>query len=164
MVATERKKLAEVQEELREARLEKDALKSALRLIEDERLRIDSSPPEPHFAVPTYISHSRSSSRVAVKSRPPTPSPPSSPKPITPVPEAHSPSPPVLPLSRLLKPSEPELTHTSLYPSSLPDAELTPHDPLRSMLPPTPYLVDDESPWADVKSSSISHASALSPI
>ncbi|KAG1752847.1 hypothetical protein EDB19DRAFT_1670155 [Suillus lakei] len=79
MVATERIKRAETEEELQEVRLEKDALKDALRLIEGENGRLrgaqlsaggvsDKTPQLPS-------SHSRSSSRDAIKSPPTSPSP-----------------------------------------------------------------------------------------
>lgn len=80
MVATERIKRAETEEELQEVRLEKDALKEALRLIEGENDRLrgaqlsaggisDKTPQRPS-------SHSRSSSRDAIKSPPTSPSSP----------------------------------------------------------------------------------------
>ncbi|KAG2154343.1 uncharacterized protein EDB93DRAFT_1131673 [Suillus bovinus] len=79
MVATERIKRAQTEEELQEVRLEKDALKEALRLIEGEngRLRgvqlsaagVSNETPQPPS------SHSRSSSRDAIKSPPTSPSP-----------------------------------------------------------------------------------------
>jgi len=80
MVATERVKRAETEEELQEVRLEKDALKEALRLIESENGQLrtgqlstggisDRTAHQPS-------SHSRSSSRDAIKSPPPSsPSP-----------------------------------------------------------------------------------------
>jgi hypothetical protein len=78
MVATERIKRAETEEELQEVRLEKDALREALRLIEGENYRLrgaqlsaggvsDKTPQRPS-------SHSRSSSRDAIKSPPTSPS------------------------------------------------------------------------------------------
>lgn len=143
MVATERIKLAQVQEELSEVCLEKEALKSALRLIEDERLRMDNSLSD-HRTVSSHLSHSRTSSREAVKSRPSTPSPSQS----SPT-SAISTSPlPTLPPSPPQGPSEDTPGHTLSYPLSSPGFGL-PH----SIPPPTPYLVDDESPWADAKSS-----------
>ncbi|EIW83113.1 hypothetical protein CONPUDRAFT_164114 [Coniophora puteana RWD-64-598 SS2] len=83
MVATERIKRAETEEELQEIRLEKDALRRALRLIEDEngQLRsasvtaIENTMAGPSSGVlsdgtdlPSVGWHSRSSSRVALKS------------------------------------------------------------------------------------------------
>lgn len=63
MVAQERIKRAEAEEELGEARAEKDALRAALRLIEADRLRASDSENERILA-----SHSRSSSQIAMKS------------------------------------------------------------------------------------------------
>ncbi|VDB86689.1 unnamed protein product [Peniophora sp. CBMAI 1063] len=63
MVAQERIKRAEAEEELGEARAEKDALRAALRLIEEERLRVSDSENER-----IHASHSRTSSQVALKS------------------------------------------------------------------------------------------------
>ncbi|KAG2366282.1 hypothetical protein BDR07DRAFT_1470153 [Suillus spraguei] len=79
MVATERIKRAETEEELQEVRSEKDALKEALRLIEVENVRLrgaqlsvgDVSDKTPQLP----SSHSRSSSRDAIKSPPTSPSP-----------------------------------------------------------------------------------------
>ena len=53
MVATERIKRAETEEELQEARMEQEALKSALKLVETEngRLRRGSVIP----AIPTFV-------------------------------------------------------------------------------------------------------------
>lgn len=79
MVATERIKRAETEEELQEVRLEKDALREALRLIEVENGRLRGaqlsvggvSDKTPQLS----SSHSRSSSRDAIKSPPTSPSP-----------------------------------------------------------------------------------------
>jgi hypothetical protein len=80
MVVTERVKRAQTEEELQEVRLEKDALKEALRLIEGENGQLRSaqlftggiSDRTAHQS----SSHSRSSSRDAIKSPPPSsPSP-----------------------------------------------------------------------------------------
>lgn len=77
MVAQERIKRAEAEEELGEARAEKDALRAALRLIEDDRLRASDSETERIRASDLETeriraSHSRSSSQVALKSPRPT--------------------------------------------------------------------------------------------
>jgi len=66
MVATERIRRAETEEELKETRLEKEALKCALRVVEGENGRLRNARPQ----VEEYTSHSRSSSRAAIKSRP----------------------------------------------------------------------------------------------
>jgi len=82
MVATERIKRAETEEELKEAKLEKEALRSALRLIEGENINLRTSTPGPRMANSVEIidlvarsrsgsrSHSRSSSRMGTKSTP----------------------------------------------------------------------------------------------
>ncbi|KAG2111139.1 uncharacterized protein F5147DRAFT_97677 [Suillus discolor] len=79
MVATERIKRAETEEELQEVRLEKDALKEALRLIEGENGRLrgvqSSAGGVPDKTPQMSSSHSRSSSRDAIKSPPTSPSP-----------------------------------------------------------------------------------------
>ncbi|KAG2135466.1 hypothetical protein DEU56DRAFT_807170 [Suillus clintonianus] len=79
MVAAERIKRVETEEELQEVRLEKDALQEALRLIEGENGRLRGaqlsaggvSDKTPQLS----SSHSRSSSRDAIKSLPTSPSP-----------------------------------------------------------------------------------------
>ncbi|KAG2342823.1 hypothetical protein BDR05DRAFT_963619 [Suillus weaverae] len=79
MVATERVKRAETEEELQEVRLEKDALKEALRLIEGENDRLRgaqlSAGGVPDKTPQQLSPHSRSSSRDAIKSPPTSPSP-----------------------------------------------------------------------------------------
>ncbi|THH12690.1 hypothetical protein EW146_g7459 [Bondarzewia mesenterica] len=85
MVAMERIRRAEAEEEAKEAHMEKEALRSALKLVESEngRLRIGpivhstqqndhySSEGEEDDQVVARFSHSRSSSRIALKSPPP---------------------------------------------------------------------------------------------
>ena len=90
MVKVERIKRAEAEDELEEVHAEKDALKAALRLIEEHRMRAESSHqshingvvPSEQIIAPT---HSRSSSQEAIVSprqRPrDSPTPPSSPPP-----------------------------------------------------------------------------------
>ena len=83
MVAVERIKRAEAEDELKEVHSEKAALKAALRLIEDDRMRTENShAPHANGAV-SPPSHSRSSSREGIISprrrdspRPPSPPPP----------------------------------------------------------------------------------------
>jgi hypothetical protein len=74
MVATERIKRAETEEELKELRQEKEALRSALRLIEGENFTLRSSENVGFLEVENLVSrprsHTRSSSEIAVKSRP----------------------------------------------------------------------------------------------
>jgi len=80
MVATERIKRAETEEELQEVRLEKDALKEALRLIEGENGRLRSARLSAGgLSDRTVQPLSRSSSRDAIKSPPPRSPSPSSP-------------------------------------------------------------------------------------
>ncbi|KAJ2924750.1 hypothetical protein H1R20_g12340, partial [Candolleomyces eurysporus] len=88
MVAQERMKRSETEEELKEIKLEKEALQSALRLLDGQNKRLRKSSSEFSFvnaeasasgeaSVPDSLSgsppsrtHSRSSSEVGVKSRP----------------------------------------------------------------------------------------------
>ncbi|GJE92845.1 hypothetical protein PsYK624_090030 [Phanerochaete sordida] len=80
MVAAERMKLAEAEEELKEARAEKDALRSALKLVEHQRIEAESreASPLPGYSFPassssTSVNHSHkrsSSSAIAIKSLP----------------------------------------------------------------------------------------------
>ncbi|SJL15137.1 uncharacterized protein ARMOST_18622 [Armillaria ostoyae] len=85
MVATERIKRAETEEELREARQEKEALKSALRVVEGENVHLRGSPstfgtPDPSVEnLALSEIRSRSSSEAGVKSRPTSTSSSSSP-------------------------------------------------------------------------------------
>ncbi|KAF7790077.1 hypothetical protein EIP86_001027 [Pleurotus ostreatoroseus] len=92
MVAAERMKLAETEEELKEAQAEKEALRSALRLVENQRIDADSrsasaaGTPEPFspmsaspsVSVSAHAHKRSSSSAIAIKSLPP--SQPSSPR------------------------------------------------------------------------------------
>lgn len=81
MVSDERKMRAEIEEELKELRKEKEALQSAMRVIEGENSNLrslDASTASPPNIQPIQtvlrsgFSHSRSSSRAAIKSRPPS--------------------------------------------------------------------------------------------
>ena len=75
MVAAERMKLAETEEELKEAVAEKEALRSALKLVEHQRKEAESrsASPMPGHTFPTSHSHKRSSSSaIAIKSLPPS--------------------------------------------------------------------------------------------
>lgn len=79
MVAAERMKLAEAEAELREAEAEKDALRSALKLVEHQRRESESQSNSP--ALPSMSNHAHkrsSSSAIAIKSLPSTA--PSSPR------------------------------------------------------------------------------------
>lgn len=88
MVKVERIKRAEAEDELREVHSEKAALRAALRLIEEDRVRTENSH-APHAngngaVTPPMRSHSRTSSCEAIvspraardSSRPPSPPPP----------------------------------------------------------------------------------------
>ncbi|KIP09464.1 hypothetical protein PHLGIDRAFT_34470 [Phlebiopsis gigantea 11061_1 CR5-6] len=73
MVAAERMKLAETEEELKEAVAEKEALRSALKLVEHQRKEAESrsASPMPGHMFHTSHSHKRSSSSaIAIKSLP----------------------------------------------------------------------------------------------
>jgi len=81
MVSDERKMRAEIEEELKELRKEKEALQSAMRVIEGENSNFRSvntsiAPPNIQPIQTVFpgsgFSHSRSSSRAAIKSRPPS--------------------------------------------------------------------------------------------
>ena len=88
MVKVERIKRAEAEDELKDVHSEKEALKAALRLIEEDRMRVESVH-QPHVnGIDTSYSavgttHSRTSSREAVVSPRPrdSPTPPSPPPP-----------------------------------------------------------------------------------
>ena len=144
MVATERKMRAEMEEELNEVRSEKEALKSALRLIEGQNLQLqETSSPQPE--IPTFSRpHSRSSSQIGVKSRPQSL-------------VLESPYPPLPP-----SPSPDQSPHEDVHPvateptvfSPEEESQPTPRYHASTSLPPSraddPYL--DASPWADVPS------------
>ena len=151
MVATERIKRAETEAELRESRQEKEALRSALRLIESENMHLrgsstDTQPMESNSASVSSLSlsHSRTSSRVAVKS------PPSSP--------SHSPTTSLtsapFPYSTPYESSSTTVPPPSQPPDSLEDElELIPQSDV-SHPPPPPASAEEQetSPWADVPS------------
>lgn len=148
MVATERIKRAETEEELKEARLEKEALQSALRLIEQEynNLRIVPALETPYFsgnshAVSSTPGHSRNSSEVGVKSAPSSPE----------ASRARS-----LPSSTPPSPfqSDPQFDQLRSYYERSDDEQPTPQGHHSR---PTSYLHITEhepSPWADVRSTS----------
>jgi len=162
MVATERIRRAETEEELKEIRLEKEALKSALRVVEGEngRLRTTNITSVMEEAQPAHfvsldglphssVSRSRSSSRVAVKSRPSSvtsaSSIPQSPKATVEVPPSTSAPYPPSP------PPEPDLTTTTAIASpALTSSELTPHEASR-FPPAAPFIADEQLAWANVK-------------
>ncbi|KAF9482084.1 hypothetical protein BDN70DRAFT_875551 [Pholiota conissans] len=164
MVATERKMRAETEEELKEVKMEKEALRSALLLVEGENtsLRIYSPPPERPF-------HSRSSSQTGIKSRPSSAEfdlyPPLPPSP-SPVPSESKTS--SRPHSLSLLPSAVDLdeeaqpTPRSKGPPPLPadmSADMAAMTINRSVSAPSQGSrmaldFDEPSPWADVPSRS----------
>ena len=80
MVADERRIRADIEEELKELKMEKEALRNALRLVASENATTNAAPSPPlppqlggqgtFIQFPTSASHSRSSSQVGTKSRP----------------------------------------------------------------------------------------------
>lgn len=177
MVATERMKLAETTEELKEAQAEKEALRSALRLVEHQREAASSRESsielsEQRSRPISYVhAHKRSSSSaIAIKS---TPSSPQSAIHVlvdSPVLRAAAPPPLDLPevgLANLdVEPpsSDPAPATTTSETSSL--APQSSEDSSNSSSSPTPspgqfgfktsnsvsYFDGEESPWADVRS------------
>ncbi|RDB16281.1 hypothetical protein Hypma_003048 [Hypsizygus marmoreus] len=149
MVATERIRLADTQDELREARLEKEALRSALRLLEGENVHLRSSETSP--VIPSVTSATidaqmngeptptsrRTSSQLGVKSLPGT-------RPGTPASSSFEVVPAETPA-----PSPPESTPTTSSPpklaSSPPKPASSPPKPLSSPPKPTP-LQPPQSP------------------
>ncbi|KAJ3492577.1 hypothetical protein NLJ89_g11204 [Agrocybe chaxingu] len=181
MVATERKMRAESEEELRELRQEKEALRSALRVIEGENTHLRESAlssPQPEHTIPNTISRadfsnsrpaSRSSSRIGIKSRPQSLDLPSTlPLPPSPAP-SHQGYDDDAPLStsntstNLESEKTPSkvLADNLLSPTVLsPEEESQPTPRFHTVLPPRPSEIDDPflgpSPWADVPSKSAS--------
>ncbi|KIM45668.1 hypothetical protein M413DRAFT_345424 [Hebeloma cylindrosporum] len=149
MVATERKMRAEMEEELNDVKQEKEALKSALRLIEGQNLQLqESSSPRPE--IPTFSRpHSRSSSQIGVKSRPQSLVlyPPLPPSPSPNDEEKH------FSVDTSVKPDQVAPSPTVFSPEE--ESQPTPRYHVSTSLPPSrpddPYL--DASPWADVPSS-----------
>lgn len=154
MVATERRMRAETEEELRELKQEKEALRSALRLIDGEiRGRPDLSLSEEKQIAEMIASfspsHSRSSSRMAVKSRPtsldlystlpPLPPSPTSVSRTSSFDESNFPS--LINAPPALSPEEEESQPTPRFPRSM----LQTPEPQNDMLM-------GPSPWADVAS------------
>lgn len=165
MVATERVKRAETEEELQEVRLEKDALKEALRLIESQSDQLRSTQLSTgrvlNRPVQRPSSHSRSD---AIKLPPPSPSPsPSNPNDIS-VPLALPPSAASFTAENpdhladfLLQPA-PKATFTTLHPKP-PHKEKVISDALGNPPPlaaefasqtTISFIPNEPSPWADV--------------
>lgn len=160
MVATERKMRAETEDELKELKLEKEALRSALMLVEGENTHLRIYSPQP--VMPT---HSRSSSQTAIKSRPTSLDYP--PLPPSPSPSASSSS-----GFRAIS-SRPQ--SLSVLSPTADDVEETQPTPRSRDMPPLPATktvsmsgstsapghrgkigldLDEPSPWADVPSRS----------
>ncbi|KAF9466888.1 hypothetical protein BDZ94DRAFT_89126 [Collybia nuda] len=154
MVATERIKRAETEEELKEAHSEREALRSALRLLEGENESLRGSSQDSSPVVPFIKSHSRSSSEIALKS---APSSPKSSRPPTPVTASLS--------RRQPTPSGDSVGDKTPGAKKLPlqeeeDSQITPqfHRPRPASL----HLDEHEaSPWADVRSRSPALLSGL---
>lgn len=145
---------AEMEEELNEVKLEKDALKSALRLIEDQNVHLlETSSPQPEITTFSRP-HSRSSSQIGVKSRPqslmlnsPYPPLPPSPSPdMSPQEDVH------FAVDTKVKPNIVTASSATFSPEE--ESQPTPRYHVSTSLPPSrpddPYL--DASPWADVPS------------
>ncbi|KIY68316.1 hypothetical protein CYLTODRAFT_443432 [Cylindrobasidium torrendii FP15055 ss-10] len=109
MVATERRKRAEIEDELREIVQEKDALKNALRIVEGENMRFRASSTD---SLP-LTGHARNDSLSSVrgtKSKPTSPAPTVLQRSISPASGSSS--------SRSPSPSVPESTETETRPPS----------------------------------------------
>jgi hypothetical protein len=185
MVATERMKLAETEEELKEAQAEKEALRSALRLVEHQRSQANSreasvEPPAGRSRPSSFVhAHKRStSSAIAIKSLPSSPqsfirvleSSPSlraaAPPPLN-LPEVGLANADVeVPSLEAEKESPPPVTASDANSSMVPAPDTTvSEDSIKSSPTPSPgqfafssnrpvaYFDGEESPWADVKSS-----------
>ncbi|KAF4620822.1 hypothetical protein D9613_000047 [Agrocybe pediades] len=170
MVATERKMRAETEEELKELKLEKEALKSALRLIDGENSHLRESgllsSPHSDRGTPSQggsRTHSRSSSEVGIKSRPdslviaPYPPLPPSPAPSDDfkTPEEGSPQDELLTPGGT-SPDAEESQPTPRYPQGnipLPGTGTSSHSASSSISVPSDPLFNGSSPWADVPSS-----------
>ncbi|KAI0694269.1 hypothetical protein BC835DRAFT_1016556 [Cytidiella melzeri] len=188
MVAVERMKLAETEEELKEAQAEKDALKSALRLVEHQHAVASSreaslEPPLQRSRPQSYVhAHKRStSSAIAVKSIPSSPR--GSAQAIDGSPPLRGAVPPALDIPEVglanadANPSllAPQVTSVSADSGIDSSSQLSPlsdtttssdsSEPPKSSPTPSPgqfafrsarpinYFDGEESPWADVRSS-----------
>ncbi len=149
MVATERMKRAETEDELKEARLEQEALRSALRLVEGENSNLREASQTVAMKSP-IISPPRRDSDIPFPA-----SPEPEPRPHTALPVLGSETEP-----HLLPPdasTDSSATPTGALPShDIPPRPSPPRSPMpRSASAPTlPSLYDNEepSPWADVPS------------
>lgn len=164
MVATERKMRAETEEELKELKQEKEALRSALRLIDGENTTLRGRPelsPSKEKQIAEMIrsfsqSPSHSSSRMAMGSRPPSL-------------DLFSTLPPLPPSPAVSRPSsfdDEDSRPTPIdvvYPVPSPEEESQPTPRLRRVMLRIPETQDDtfmgsssSSPWADVTSNPVS--------
>lgn len=190
MVATERIKLAETEEELKQLQAEKDALKRALRLIEGENTTLrehakSSSTPNLDYHVnsshgvehshtdqssPIKISRSRSSSEVAIKSQPSSPILESAialpPSPAPDFESSHFRGQETDDINDIRSPSP---VRTGLSQESN-DSQQTPKNPPPPPLPPSSlstssisFPFEHSSPWADVPSRSNSKPGSPAP-
>lgn len=157
MVATERRMRAETEDELKELKQEKEALRSALRLIDGENTTLRGRPdlsPSREKQISEMIASfsqppSRSSSRLAVKSRPASLDLISTLPPLPPSPKVSS------------RPSsfdeDNRPTPINARPVLSPEEESQPTPTSRVVLR-TPVVTQDDafmglsSPWADVAS------------
>jgi hypothetical protein len=154
MVATERIKRAETEEELKEVCSEREALRSALRLLEGENEGLRGSSQNTSPVVP-FKSHSRSSSEVALKSAPTSPTSSRPPTPQTASLSRRQPLPPPL-----VEAKTPGGTRLPLQEDIDEDLQITPQ--LRRPRPTSLHLEEHEaSPWADVPSKSPAPLSGL---
>ena len=132
MVAVERIKRAEAEDELKEVHAEKVALKAALRLIEEDRVRTENShAPYANGGAISPPTHSRSSSCEAIVSprRRDSPRPPSPPPPTA---QSRSQSPGGIPIG-------------GVHDSDGDAAQEAPPSPAPLYVPP-PHLLEDEAP------------------
>lgn len=147
MVATERIKRAEAEEELKEAQSEREALRSALRVLEGENVSLRGSSRDASPVVPFAKSHSRSSSEIALKSAPTSPRSSRPPTPVTASLSRRQPKPP----GDLAEEKTPAGSKLPLQEDNVEDPQITPQT--RRPRPTSLHLDEHEaSPWADVPS------------
>lgn len=189
MVATERIKLAVTEDELDVLRIEKEALKRALKLIEGENHTLRQSAPRAKSSSPTNhtqqrnydfelditspipISRSRSSSEVAIKSRPsslilessvplpPSPAPDFDSYHIDSTHDDNDEKPPPSPLETPTS-NDSQTTPRIPYSTSLPFASSTSSSSSPASSPYMSQFESQPSPWADVPSLSKSSSPA----
>jgi hypothetical protein len=139
MVKVERIKRAEAEDELKDVHAEKDALKSALRLVEEDRMRVESIH-QPHVngvdasSQDAAATHSRTSSQDAIIS-----------------PRLHatrdSPTPPSPPPPTAQSPSQPRTEMTVPTAGQEQDTdEAAPPSPAPLYVPPPPHHLVDSAP------------------